>query len=154
MSRAPARVAGTSPPDIDSEDMESPSANTWARAAVTAAAIAAAASCATTQRAPGHPAPEVGMASYYGQAHQGKRTASGERFDRHALTAAHRTLPFGSRVKVTNLGNGRSVVVRINDRGPFIENRVIDLSEAAARELRFLGSGTTRVRLEVLDTGR
>jgi rare lipoprotein A len=93
------------------------------------------------------------MASYYGDSLHGRRTASGERFDMHALTAAHRTLPFGTRVEVTNLENGRSVVVRINDRGPFVEGRVIDLSQAAARELRFLGHGTTRVRLKVLNGG-
>ena len=93
------------------------------------------------------------MASYYGDAHQGRRTANGERFDMHALTAAHRTLPFGTRVKVTNLDNGRSVVVRINDRGPYVKGRVIDLSKAAARELRFLDRGTTRVRLEVVSAG-
>jgi peptidoglycan lytic transglycosylase len=134
--------------------MRSTAVNMWLRAAVAAAALAAVPGCAGKGPAPGHASLEVGMASYYGKAHQGKRTASGERFDRHALTAAHRTLPFGSRVKVTNLANGRSVVVRINDRGPFAEGRVIDLSEAAARELRFVGSGTTRVRLEVLDTVR
>jgi rare lipoprotein A len=93
------------------------------------------------------------MASYYADAHHGRRTANGERFDMHALTAAHRTLPFGTRVKVTNLDNGRSVVVRINDRGPYVEGRVIDLSQAAARELRFLDRGTTRVRLEVISGG-
>src|SRR5262245_27361001 len=134
--------------------MNSPGFATWLRAVVAAAVLVAAASCASAPPAPARSAPQVGMASFYGKAHQGRRTASGERFDMHALTAAHRTLPFGTRVKVTNLGNGRSVVVRINDRGPYAEGRVIDLSEAAARELRFLGSGTARVRLKVRDTGQ
>lgn len=91
-----------------------------------------------------------GTASYYGRAHHGKRTASGERFDQNALTAAHRTLAFGTRVKVTNLDNGRSVVVRINDRGPFGRGRIIDVSKAAAEQLNMLRSGTARVRLEGL----
>lgn len=129
------------------------SLNAWVRTALAAVSIAAASGCASTRPAPGHAGSEVGMASYYADAHQGRRTASGERFDMHALTAAHRTLPFGTRVEVTNLENGRSVVVRINDRGPFVEGRVIDLSQAAARELRFLGRGTTRVRLKVLGAG-
>lgn len=91
------------------------------------------------------------MASYYAEALHGRRTASGERYDSQALTAAHRTLPFGTRVRVTNLENGLSVVVRINDRGPNVETRVIDLSYAAARKLQFIDQGKTRVSLEVLD---
>ena len=118
--------------------------------ALAVASLAALSACATTHPTAGHPAPEVGIASYYSQTLHGRRTASGERYDMRALTAAHPTLPFGSRVRVTNLANGRSVVVRINDRGPYVEERVIDLSYAAARELRFIGQGTTRVRLEVL----
>jgi rare lipoprotein A len=77
-------------------------------------------------------------------------TASGRRFDMHELTAAHRTLPLGARVRVRNLLNGRSVVVTITDRGPFVKNRVIDLSYAAARQLGLLGPGTAPVQLEVL----
>lgn len=92
----------------------------------------------------------VGRASYYGPGFQGKKTASGERFDMNALTAAHRRLPFGARVRVTNLDNGKSVVVRINDRGPFKKSRVIDLSLAAARKIGMTATGTARVRLEVL----
>jgi rare lipoprotein A len=76
-----------------------------------------------------------GMASWYGPGFHGRRTASGERFNTHALTAAHRSLPFGSRVKVTNTRTGRSVVVRINDRGPFVKGRVIDLTPRAASEI-------------------
>ena len=90
-----------------------------------------------------------GMASYYGRELAGNRTASGERFNPTELTAAHRTLPFGSKVRVTNARTGASVVVRINDRGPFHGNRVIDLSEAAAREIgiRSAGSGTVEIAL-------
>ena len=133
--------------------MRPPSVDRWIRTAVAAVSLVALSDCASTRPTTGHSGPEVGMASYYGDKHQGRRTANGERFDMHALTAAHRTLPFGTRVEVTNLENGRSVVVRINDRGPFVEGRVIDLSQAAARELRFLGRGTTRVRLKVLGAG-
>ncbi len=92
----------------------------------------------------------VGLASWYGPGFHGRRTASGKRFDMAALTAAHRSLPFGSRVRVTNLANGRSVVVRINDRGPYVKPRIIDLSRAAARELDFLEDGITRVRIDLL----
>ena len=77
-------------------------------------------------------------------------TASGERFDRHALTAAHRSLRFGTRVRVTNQRNGRSVIVRINDRGPYSHSRIIDLSEAAARELHMIDAGVVPVTLQVL----
>ena len=89
-----------------------------------------------------------GLASYYGARHHGRKTASGERFDQHALTAAHRSLPFGSRVQVTNLGNGKSVVVRINDRGPYARGRIIDLSQKAAEQLDMLRDGVARVRVE------
>ncbi|MDR6833238.1 MULTISPECIES: septal ring lytic transglycosylase RlpA family protein [unclassified Sphingopyxis] len=92
-----------------------------------------------------------GMASYYGRELAGNRTASGERFDPAQLTAAHRTLPFGSLVRVTNVANGDSVIVRINDRGPFSHGRVIDVSHAAAREIGMHRSGTARVKLALLD---
>src|SRR5262245_50023993 len=92
----------------------------------------------------------VGTATWYGANAQGRRTSSGERFNRHAFTAAHRSLPFNSRVRVTNLRNGRSVVVRITDRGPFGRGRVIDLSEAAARELDMVKRGIAPVRIERL----
>lgn len=94
---------------------------------------------------------ETGKASYYGGRHHGQRTASGERFDQNALTAAHRTLPFGTRVRVTNLNNERSVVLRINDRGPFVRGRVIDVSRAAAVRLDMLRAGVVPVRVEALD---
>lgn len=93
-----------------------------------------------------------GMASYYGRELAGARTASGERFDPAALTAAHRTLPFGTQVQVTNEATGDSVVVTINDRGPFHGNRVIDLSEAAAKEIGLARMGSGRVQLAVLTT--
>jgi len=94
------------------------------------------------------PGVEEGLASFYGRPHHGKRTASGERFDMRALTCAHRTLPFGTRVRVTDLESGRSVLVRVNDRGPFTEGRIVDLSLAAARALGMVERGVARVRLE------
>ncbi|WP_017904323.1 septal ring lytic transglycosylase RlpA family protein [Pseudomonas asplenii] len=93
---------------------------------------------------------ETGTASYYGRQHHGKRTASGEPFNQNGLTAAHRQLPFGTRVKVTNLANDRSVVLRINDRGPHTRGRLIDVSRQAAEELGMLQSGTARVRVQSL----
>jgi rare lipoprotein A len=87
------------------------------------------------------------MASYYWQ---GQQTASGARFNPDGLTAAHRSLPFGTRVRVTNQSNGQSVVVTINDRGPFVGGRVIDLSRGAARAINMTGAGVARVSLEVL----
>jgi rare lipoprotein A len=97
---------------------------------------------------------QTGMASFYGRECKGQRTASGERFDPNQLTAAHRTLPFGTLLKVTNLDNGRHVVVRVNDRGPYARNRVLDLSRAAARKLGFEREGTAYVRLQVVKRGR
>jgi rare lipoprotein A len=91
-----------------------------------------------------------GEASYYGKELAGNRTASGERFNPSALTAAHRTLPLGSKIRVTNKGNGKSVVVRINDRGPFTKNRLIDVSFAAAERIQMVRAGKARVRLELL----
>lgn len=93
---------------------------------------------------------EVGTASWYGGKFQGRKTANGEIFDTNKFTAAHRTLPFHTEVKVTNLDNGNSTVVRINDRGPFVQGRIIDLSRAAAEELDMIHSGTARVRLEIV----
>jgi rare lipoprotein A len=92
---------------------------------------------------------QTGRASYYGSKHDGMTTADGSTFDRTDFTAAHRTLPFGTVVRVTNLANGRMVKVRISDRGPHILGRVIDLSAAAARELGMLRRGLARVRLRV-----
>ncbi len=94
-----------------------------------------------------------GLASYYGAQFHGRRTASGERFDQHAMTAAHRTLRFGTRLRVTHARNGQSVIVTVNDRGPFVRDRIIDLSRAAARRLGMLGAGVAPVRLEVVERG-
>lgn len=90
---------------------------------------------------------EKGLASWYGQQFHGRRTASGERYDRHAMTAAHRTLPFGTRVRVRSVATGKEVVVRINDRGPFKRSRVIDLSEAAISAMGLRHRGVTQVEL-------
>ena len=92
----------------------------------------------------------IGMASFYSTKFNGRRTASGEKFNSSALTAAHLSLPFGSLVKVTNMRNGKTVVVRINDRGPHVKGRIIDLSKAAATKIGIGRAGTARVRLEVL----
>ena len=92
-----------------------------------------------------------GMARYYGSEFAGSRTANGERFDPGSMTAAHRSLAFHSRVAVTNMTNGKEVIVRINDRGPWGKGRIIDISHAAAREIGMDRSGTARVKLEMLD---
>jgi rare lipoprotein A len=91
-----------------------------------------------------------GEASYYGRELAGNRTASGERFNPQALTAAHRTLPLGSKLRVTNRSNGKSVVVRINDRGPFAKSRLIDVSYAAAQQISMVRAGKAMVKLELL----
>ena len=94
---------------------------------------------------------EIGLASWYGDDFHNKKTANGEIFNMHDMTAAHKTLPLPSIVKVTNLENGRSVVVRVNDRGPFVGNRIIDLSKRAADELGFKHKGVMSVRVELLE---
>jgi rare lipoprotein A len=96
---------------------------------------------------------EKGLASWYGDEEQGKPTSSGEIFDMYKMTAAHKTLPLGSTVKVTNRTNGKETVVRINDRGPFVEDRIIDLSYQAAKELGIIGCGVAPVEIEVLSPG-
>src|SRR5258706_6435999 len=93
---------------------------------------------------------ETGVASWYAVPYHGRRGASGEIYDMEKLNAAHRSLPFETWVEVTNLSNGRSVGVRINDRGPFVSGRIIDLSQAAARDIGMLGPGTARVQLRVI----
>ena len=93
---------------------------------------------------------EEGVASWYGDPFNGRRTSNGEIYDMHQFTAAHRTLPFGAIVRVTNLRNGKQTEVRITDRGPFVANRVIDLSLSAAQAIEMVGSGTAPVRLEIL----
>src|SRR2546426_4028160 len=116
--------------------------------------LVGAAGCALV-RAPAPPpitdGVQVGVASWYGPGFHGNRSANGEIYDQYELTAAHPSLPLGTRVMVTNLENGRAVQVRINDRGPFIGGRAIDLSYAAARSIGMVGPGTARVRVEVLE---
>jgi rare lipoprotein A len=133
--------------------MAMPSSHATGRAARFVAALllaGAIAGCATTGPAIARDQGAVGLASYYAREHDGQRTASGERFDMRAMTAAHRTLPFGTRVRVTNLENGRQAVVRVNDRGPFRKGRIIDVSYAAARALGLVQQGVARVRVDVL----
>jgi rare lipoprotein A len=123
--------------------------------------LALLAGCSSLDRGATHPSPpapsaapayrETGEASYYGARHHGKRTASGEHFDQDELSAAHRTLPFGTQVRVTNLANQRQVVVTINDRGPVSRRRLIDVSKKAAEALGMLDSGVAEVRVEALD---
>ncbi len=128
------------------------------------------AACATAVKEPGSPAPEppaavtaptatavperiyreAGIASWYGKEFQGKKTASGEAFDMNGFTAAHRTLPLGTVIRVTNLDNSKTVQVTINDRGPFVKNWVLVVSYGAARELGFIEQGTARVEIETL----
>jgi rare lipoprotein A len=94
---------------------------------------------------------EKGIASWYGKDFHGKTTSSGERYDMFKYTAAHKTLPLGTKVKVTNLSNGKSVRVKINDRGPFVEGRIIDLSYVAALQIGIVKTGTAKVKIRVLD---
>ncbi len=91
---------------------------------------------------------QVGIASWYGEFFRGRKTANGERFDPAGLTAAHRSLPLGTVVKVTNLENGKKVIVRINDRGPYVGGRIIDLSRAAAQEIGMIRKGIVKVKIE------
>lgn len=91
---------------------------------------------------------ETGLASYYGDKFEGKMTASGEVYRSSKMTAAHRTLPFGTRVKVTNLSNNKSVTVTVNDRGPFVKDRIIDVSKAAAVKLDYMDQGVAKVKVE------
>lgn len=96
---------------------------------------------------------ESGVASWYGNPYHGRRAANGETYDMEQLTAAHRTLPFGAVLLVTNLANQKQVQVRITDRGPFVDGRIIDLSRAAARAIDMIGPGTARVRIRLLEYG-
>jgi rare lipoprotein A len=92
----------------------------------------------------------TGIASWYGDPYHGRRTSNGEIYNKYAMTAAHRTLPFDTVLKVNNLENGKAVDVRINDRGPFVKDRIIDLSYAAAKEIEMIGPGSARVRLDMI----
>lgn len=128
------------------------------RAAIAVAVVALATGCAgRPHTAAGAPEPggdaEQGLASYYADALRGRPTASGAPYDPAALTCAHRSHPFGARLRVTELARGRSVVVTVNDRGPFVAGRVVDLSRAAAAALGIIGPGLARVRVERLGSG-
>lgn len=125
------------------------------RAILTLLLLAAVLPCfdGCASRRHGRPGMEEGLASWYGPGYHGKRAADGSRFNQRRLTAAHRVLPFGTVVRVTNLENGRSVKVRITDRGPFVEGRIIDLSKKAAKKLKMKERGVVRVRIEVLEWG-
>lgn len=96
----------------------------------------------------------IGIASWYGPGFHGKKTASGEKFNMYALTAAHKTLPLNTVVKVTNLNNGKEVIVKINDRGPVPEDRIIDLSKKAAQQLQIIKEGIAKVKIDVLKLGK
>ncbi len=124
----------------------------FAQPATVLAAVLVASGCATVRIGPPARvgAEQIGVASWYGEYHHGRRTASGGVYDMYELTAAHPMLPFDTRLRVTNLDNGRSVVVRINDRGPYVGGRIIDLSYAAARALGATGTGLVHVRVRVI----
>lgn len=130
----------------------------WRRCLALFGLILLLAACAAQPPAPTPPFPEefqqTGLASYYAKRLHGRRTASGERYDKNAFTAAHRHLPFGTLVNVVNLKNGREVKVRINDRGPYRKGRIIDLSYAAAKQLGILKEGVARVEINSLHSGR
>jgi len=100
-----------------------------------------------------HPKVQIGIASYYGKKYHKKKTANGEIFNMNKVSAAHKTYPLGTVVRVTNLSNGKKLKVRINDRGPFVDGRILDLSLKAAKKLGFVSQGTTKVKIEVLKLG-
>ena len=100
-----------------------------------------------------HPKTQIGIASYYGKKFHKKRTANGEIFNMYKVSAAHKSYPLGTKVRVTNLENGKSIKLVINDRGPFVKGRIIDLSYKAARKLDFVNQGTTKVKIEVIEFG-
>ncbi len=100
-----------------------------------------------------HPQVQIGIASYYGSKFHKKRTANGEIFNMYKVSAAHKTYPLGTKVKVTNMKNGQSIKLTINDRGPYVKGRIIDLSYKAARKIGFVNQGTTKVRIDVIRLG-
>ncbi len=154
-SAAPAGDENPPPRSCRRRPLLAPASSALAGLLATAALISAACSGnhrPATSAAAGTPI-ERGTASWYGPKFDGRRTASGERYDMRGLTAAHPTLPFGTLVQVTNLVNGRQVVVRINDRGPFAHRRIIDLSYKAALELEIVGPGTAQVELAIVGHG-
>jgi rare lipoprotein A len=115
-----------------------------------AAAKGSKTSTASSSKSVSRSSTETGVASYYAHKYHGRKTASGERFDMNALTAAHKTLPFGTKVKVTNLDNGKTVTVRITDRGPFVKGRIIDLSLAAAKKIDMVKAGIAPVEVRAI----
>jgi rare lipoprotein A len=115
-------------------------------------AVALSMAAAFAQTSPTKPPAEMtGMCSYYARMHNGHITAGGEKFDSNAMTAAHRKLPMGTKLKVTNLANGKSVVVKVNDRGPFVKNRSLSVTRRAAEELDFVKQGVAKVKMERVD---
>jgi len=94
--------------------------------------------------------PQYGNASWYGGKFHGRKTANGEHFNKHSFTGAHKKLPFGTIIRVTNLRNGKEVYIRVNDRGPFVKGRIVDLSHAAAKAISFNGRGVIRVKVEII----
>lgn len=138
---APGRIAEIRPPDQGSAWPEPVSSGSWAWSSLPPTA---AFSIPDVPARPGRTL-QAGMASWYGPGFHGRKTASGERFDQNAMTAAHRSLPFGTRVRVIDEKTGRSVVVRINDRGPFAHGRIIDLSKGSAQALGMLSTGRVRI---------
>lgn len=126
----------------------------WLASGLCALALLMLAACSSTPKSGGSVASghsESGQASFYGNEFHGRKTANGERFDQAKLTAAHRTLPFGTRLKVTNTENGKSVLVRVNDRGPFVKGRIIDLSSSAFKTIASINAGVAPVRIQVVD---
>jgi peptidoglycan lytic transglycosylase len=146
--------ASSQPSDTSPDTSES---TRRSRDAAPATATPSATAAPKRSKPPQSPAPagylEEGNASWYGVPFNGRRASNGEIYDMYKLTAAHRTLPFETMVRVTNLNNGKSTTVRITDRGPFVDNRIIDLSLAAAREIESIGPGVVPVRVEVLTPG-
>jgi len=143
----PATVAVPAAPPIEQKSSGGPSVGSTAKAQPLEPA--------ETIQVPADAKPllvETGIASWYGPPYHNRRASNGQIYDMHAMTAAHRTLPLGSIVRVTNVENGSSVLVRITDRGPFIEGRIVDLSQAAASELGLVVKGTGQIKLEVLQT--
>ena len=157
-SRRP--VAGRQPPPAQPKETPASTEEAAKRATnapETPAPLPPTAPAAKRSKPPAAPAPagyaEEGNASWYGVPFHGRRASNGEIYDMYKLTAAHRTLPFETMVRVTNLNNGKSTVVRITDRGPFVDNRIIDLSLAGAREVDSIGPGVVPVRVEVISPG-
>ena len=141
---------GLAAPDAKAQTSQAPAPSAPAPAAPAPAAPAPAAG--SPSGAVGDT--QTGLAAYYSQRLQGRRTASGETFNNGALTTAHQTLPFGTKVRVTRVNGGKSVILRVNDRGPTQANRIVDVTQAAARRLGFMRAGLTEVKLEVVEAPR